>query len=131
MGKETFGFVKLGEFLNEFSNYGFLKNNFFITKLVIDSIPLCVLHQDEKYWHIKNFGQYKLHKIHLSCVSPLCRQDSDLGIPVNIFIMVTLFPIDRACSMEEHYSASQTILITYHPQNICSLNVIFYNLLLS
>jgi len=73
-----------------------------------------------KSWHIKNFGQYKLYKIHRFCICPLCRQDSDLGIPVNIFIHVTLFPVNHASSMEEKYSSSQAVFCTHHPQNICS-----------
>jgi hypothetical protein len=55
---------------------------------------------------------------------------SDLGIPVNIFINVTLFPVNHASSMEEKYSSSQAVFDTHHPRNICSVNVIFDNLLL-
>jgi hypothetical protein len=84
-----------------------------------------------KYWHVKNFGRYRLYKIQLFGICPLCRQDSDLGIPVNIFLMVTLFPVDLACNMGEQYSTSQTIFGTYHPQNVCFVYVIFDNLPLS
>lgn len=71
-GKETFGSVKLWEFLDKLSEYGLLIR-FFLAELVVDSNPVCVLHQDESVGTLRILDDtnYKNSPVlYLSTLSP-------------------------------------------------------------